>query len=361
MPIANINGRRTNKPASVIPHIERPGGSRPHVWGYGRVSTLDQDTNCRSQVDAIQGAYNGLLKGRRVTVGDKTYDGYVWGGIFLDPATSGGKPMAERDAGKSMFAMLQPGDMIVFAKYDRFSRSDLDFAGMLKRFTEMNVTLYGLDLGVDTSTDAGRLVAKIMVAVGSFERERMSNRVREFHVAAGMAGYYTWGGQTPNGFEKIKIWDGKRHVNKLRPNAVEQAYMKRLYDWVYLESIPPQAIYEHLQRCHAGLIRPNAVLKTVNSKTFVLTALERWDGILGTDNDVVSNAEPEELERLYKQHGEATHHALTTRPIVRARHRVRSTVPAAFRRAHALDHARECADRRAVLASGEPREAAAGA
>lgn len=360
MPNATINGRKTNKPASVIPFIERPGGHAPHVWGYARISTLDQDQNCRSQVEMIQGAYNGLLKGRRVTVGSKVFDGYFWGGIFIDPATSGGKPMAERDAGKVMLDMLQPGDMIVFAKYDRFSRSELDFAQMLKKFTAMNVTLYGLDLGVDTSTDAGRLVAKIMVAVGAFERERIGTRTREFHVAAGMAGYYTWGGMTPSGFEKFLVWDGKRHVNQLRPCPKEQAYMRRMYEMVYLENIPTQAIFEHLRKHKALLLRPSKNKSTVGGVQFVTSNVARWDEIAGTDADVVSMLGPEELERLLKQHGEATHHALTTRPEVRARHRKRSTVYTSVRRSHALDHARECTDRRAVFATGKPSEAAAG-
>lgn len=52
---------------------------------------------------------------------------------------------------------------LVVAKLDRLSRSVADFAALLEWFTEAEATLVAMDLGIDTSTPGGRLVANVFV------------------------------------------------------------------------------------------------------------------------------------------------------------------------------------------------------
>jgi len=65
---------------------------------------------------------------------------------------------------------------MVVAKLDRLSRSVADFAGVLKQARDREWALVALDLGVDTSTPTGELVANVMMAVSQWERRVISDR-----------------------------------------------------------------------------------------------------------------------------------------------------------------------------------------
>lgn len=62
-------------------------------------------------------------------------------------------------------------DGIVVAKLDRLSRSVHDFSGILKLASARKWAVVAIDLGVDTSTPTGKLVANVMMSVAEWERE----------------------------------------------------------------------------------------------------------------------------------------------------------------------------------------------
>jgi DNA invertase Pin-like site-specific DNA recombinase len=68
---------------------------------------------------------------------------------------------------------------LVAAKLDRLSRSVVDFANLMRWCDDARCALVALDMGVDTSTPAGRLVANVMSAVAEWERETISQRTRD--------------------------------------------------------------------------------------------------------------------------------------------------------------------------------------
>jgi DNA invertase Pin-like site-specific DNA recombinase len=70
-------------------------------------------------------------------------------------------------------------DALVVAKLDRLSRSLIDFAGLVERSRRRGWALVALDLGVDTTTPAGELVATVMSAVSVWERRAIGQRTRE--------------------------------------------------------------------------------------------------------------------------------------------------------------------------------------
>lgn len=99
--------------------------------------------------------------------------------VYEDAGASGksmnGRPgLAEAlgsvDAGKA--------DGLVIAKLDRLSRSLLDFAGLMKRSRERGWQLVALDLGVDTSTPTGEMVANIMASLAEWERRMIGERTK---------------------------------------------------------------------------------------------------------------------------------------------------------------------------------------
>ena len=70
------------------------------------------------------------------------------------------------------------------AKLDRLSRSLVDAVGLLDSAKRRGFVVVALDLGVDTGTPTGRLVASVMAAVASWEREIIGQRTSEAMQAA---------------------------------------------------------------------------------------------------------------------------------------------------------------------------------
>jgi DNA invertase Pin-like site-specific DNA recombinase len=73
---------------------------------------------------------------------------------------------------------LGRADAIMVAKLDRLSRSIIDFGLLLEWFGEQRKSLIALDLGVDTSTAAGELVAGVMMTVAQWERRTIGERTK---------------------------------------------------------------------------------------------------------------------------------------------------------------------------------------
>lgn len=69
-------------------------------------------------------------------------------------------------------------DGIIAAKLDRFSRSVVQADEILTRVSDAGRTLIALDLGVDTSTAAGRLVMNVLASVAQWERDIISERTK---------------------------------------------------------------------------------------------------------------------------------------------------------------------------------------
>jgi DNA invertase Pin-like site-specific DNA recombinase len=108
--------------------------------------------------------------------------GWVHVGHLTDPGASGRK-LQNRKGLQEALAMLDAGeaDVLVAAKCDRVARSTSDFAGLLDRAERRGWSLVVLDVDVDTSTAAGRLVSEIVSAAASFESRRIGERVRDAH------------------------------------------------------------------------------------------------------------------------------------------------------------------------------------
>jgi DNA invertase Pin-like site-specific DNA recombinase len=69
-------------------------------------------------------------------------------------------------------------DGLAVAKLDRLTRSTVDFGLLLEWFKDSGKILVLLDLGVDTSTAGGELVANVIASVAQWERGVISERTR---------------------------------------------------------------------------------------------------------------------------------------------------------------------------------------
>ena len=69
--------------------------------------------------------------------------------------------------------------MLVVAKLDRISRSVQDFAWLLASARKGGWALICLDVGVDTTTPAGEMVANVMAAFAQYERRLIGQRTAD--------------------------------------------------------------------------------------------------------------------------------------------------------------------------------------
>jgi DNA invertase Pin-like site-specific DNA recombinase len=69
-------------------------------------------------------------------------------------------------------------DGLVVSEVVRLVRSQVDMAALMHWFREHNAALIALDLDIDTSTAEGRRIANVLIALGDWEQDRISQRTR---------------------------------------------------------------------------------------------------------------------------------------------------------------------------------------
>jgi DNA invertase Pin-like site-specific DNA recombinase len=139
------------------------------VIGYIRVSTDEQ---------ADSGL--GLGAQRSTITAECKRRGWDLVAVYEDAGFSA-KSLARRPGMVAALGALDRGEAaaLVVAKLDRATRSTVDAAQLLERAQREGWSLVALDLGVDTTTPAGELVANVMAAVAQWERRAIGARTRE--------------------------------------------------------------------------------------------------------------------------------------------------------------------------------------
>jgi DNA invertase Pin-like site-specific DNA recombinase len=147
------------------------------VVGYVRVSTDEQERS---------GA--GLEAQRAAIMAEVDRRGWRLVGIEQD--TASGKSTRKRPGLAAALEQLDAGeaDSLIVAKLDRLSRSLLDFAAMVELSRRQGWALVALDLGVDTTTPSGEMMASVLAVFAQFERRVIAQRTKDGLAAKRAAG-----------------------------------------------------------------------------------------------------------------------------------------------------------------------------
>lgn len=139
------------------------------VVGYVRVSTGEQSESGLG-MEAQRAAITAEVERR----------GWELVGIFEDAGISG-KALSGRPGLQGALSAVRSteGSALVVAKLDRLSRSLLDFAALMQQSQREGWGLLALDLGVDTSTPSGEMMANVMATFAQFERRIISQRTKD--------------------------------------------------------------------------------------------------------------------------------------------------------------------------------------
>jgi DNA invertase Pin-like site-specific DNA recombinase len=133
------------------------------AWAYTRVSTHEQ---------SIGGL--GLGAQRSVLSAEVSRRGWPKVEWVSDDGFSG-KDLA-RPGLTQVLAQIRAGDVLAVAKLDRLSRSLFDFAGVMDCARREGWSLVVLDLGVDTTSAAGEMLANVMASFAQYERRLIGER-----------------------------------------------------------------------------------------------------------------------------------------------------------------------------------------
>jgi DNA invertase Pin-like site-specific DNA recombinase len=136
--------------------------------GYIRVSSQEQGES---------GA--GLEAQRRAIADGVAQRGWKLVRVYEDVAS--GKSTNGRHGLAVATKAIESGEAeaLVVAKLDRLSRSLMDFAGLMQRSRRKGWALVALDLGVDTTTPSGEMMANVLAVFAQFERRLIGERTRQ--------------------------------------------------------------------------------------------------------------------------------------------------------------------------------------
>ena len=159
-------------------------------------------------------------------------------------------------------------DCVVVYKVDRLSRSLLDFARIMELFDRRGVSFVSVTQQFNTTSSMGRLTLNILLSFAQFERELISERVKDKMSAARRKGKWT-GGPPSLGY------DVAPEGGKLIVNADEAAQVRAIYD-LYLEHRAALPVVQELNR--RGWVTKHWVTKKgrqFGGKDFTKNALYR--------------------------------------------------------------------------------------
>ena len=136
------------------------------VYGYCRVSTEAQEDGAGLEAQALAIQAEASRRG--------------WEQLQIQrEVVSGGKRVDQRPVLAAILEQITAGDVLVVAKGDRLARSLVVLAQLLEASDRDGWSLVLLDLGVDTSTPAGRLSAQVVGAAAEYERQMIRARTRD--------------------------------------------------------------------------------------------------------------------------------------------------------------------------------------
>ena len=144
---------------------------------------------------------------------------------YNDGGFTGGN--MDRPALKRLMADIEAGkvDCVIVYKVDRLSRSLLDFARMMEVFDQHQVSFVSVTQQFNTASSMGRLVLNVLLSFAQFEREMISERIRDKIAATRRKG--KWSGGMP-------LLGYTVENTKLVVDETEAAQVRQIFD-LYLE------------------------------------------------------------------------------------------------------------------------------
>ncbi len=189
------------------------------LFGYIRVSSLEQALDDRTSLDTQRRVINGIAMARGVGQFDLQ--------IFCDPGVSASIPLKDRPEGSKLWDAAKEGDVIVVSKLDRIFRDALDAQTSYKEFKRRKVDLICYDMGVDPITRDGmsKFFFTMLSAFADLERNRINERMQEGKRAKKEKGGHV-GGEAPYGYRIV----GEGREARLEVDPTDQEVIQIVFE-----------------------------------------------------------------------------------------------------------------------------------
>ena len=160
---------------------------------------------------------------------------------YDDGGYSGGN--MKRPALQQLLADCEAGlvDIIVVYKIDRLSRSICDFADLSKKFDEwgtQGTQFVAVTQEINTATSAGRMMLNILITFAQYEREVITERVRDKMAASRKKGKWV-GGSVPMGY---RVENKKLVVEPEEARVIQRIFQR------FIEIQSPSLIAQELNK-----------------------------------------------------------------------------------------------------------------
>jgi site-specific DNA recombinase len=181
----------------------------------------------KSHEDGLEQSYNSLDAQRESAenyIASQKMNGWqLLPEKYDDGGFSGGN--MERPALKRLMADVETGkiDIVVIYKFDRLSRSLLDFVKLVEFFETHNASLVSITQQVNTSTSAGRMMLNILITFSEFEREILIERIRDKIAGAKRRGKHCGG-------YPVLGYDTNPETKTLVVNEKEAKLVRHIFD-----------------------------------------------------------------------------------------------------------------------------------
>lgn len=129
------------------------------TFGYGRVSTIQQNTN-----------------NQKLELEQSGYQIDYW---FEDTGVSGKTSANQRPQFMALLAKIRDGESIVVSKLDRLGRDAIDVLQTVKKLSSRNIKVIVHQIGsTDLSSPAGKMLLTMLAAVAEMERDLLIERTQ---------------------------------------------------------------------------------------------------------------------------------------------------------------------------------------
>lgn len=228
------------------------------VYGYGRASDDKQVLSTDQQESVVREAFELF---RKIKPG---WDVAQWGGFFRDEATCRVTKFREREYGSIALAALQPNDVLLVSNYDRIFANVIDVAETLQIFDTTKRRLLILDMDIDTSTDLGNGLMKIMAVIKELEWKEIRRRARGSTAHRKKRGLPY--GTSLCGWKNVRVLIGNKPHSFYEPDYPMRRYyneLMRLHD----RGLSYEKVVLYCQRqniCNPNTGKPPTSTKTVH-------------------------------------------------------------------------------------------------
>src|SRR5438552_3917603 len=113
------------------------------AYAYGRSSTSKQYLTLEAQEADC-----------RVAFEERYAKEYTYGGFYKESAEHGDTPWSARPLAVELAKRLRRGDVVIVTSVDRAFRDFADCFQVLAEWKRRGITLFPIEIGVDTGTDA---------------------------------------------------------------------------------------------------------------------------------------------------------------------------------------------------------------